>query len=153
MTTIAKEYRKAHFQPFHLFVCKFNVIMKRKKFTIEYQLKTASINILWNSISSPLGLAEWFADGVTVKENEYTFSWDQHEQTAFLTNLKPNVSVRFQWEEDKDSDFYFELTITALEVTGELALIITDFAEPAEKDDLIMLWNKQIEVLRRKTGI
>jgi uncharacterized protein YndB with AHSA1/START domain len=127
--------------------------MKRKKFNIEYQLKTASVNILWNSISTPLGLTEWFADGVTVNGNEYTFTWDQNEQTAYLTHVKPNVSVRFQWEEDKDSDFYFELMITVLEVTGELALIITDFAEPAEKEDLIMLWNKQIEVLRRKTGI
>jgi len=127
--------------------------MKRKKFNIEYPLKTASVNILWNSISSPLGLTEWFADGVTVKDNEYTFSWEQNEQTAFLTHTKPNESVRFQWEEDKDSDVYFELKITVLEVTGELALTITDFAEPGDKEDLIMLWNKQIEVLRRKTGI
>lgn len=127
--------------------------MKRTKFKIEYQLKTASVNILWNSISTPLGLTEWFADGVTVNGNEYTFSWDQNDQTAYLTHIKPNVSVRFQWEEDKDSDFYFELMITVLEVTGELALIVTDFAEAGDKDDLIMLWNKQIEVLRRKTGI
>ncbi|HET7733637.1 MAG TPA: START-like domain-containing protein [Paludibacter sp.] len=127
--------------------------MKRKKFNIEYPLKTASVNILWNSISSPLGLTEWFADGVTVKGNEYTFSWDQNEQTAFLTHVKPNESVRFQWEEDIDSDVYFELKITVLEVTGELALTITDFAEPGDKEDLIILWNKQIEVLRRKTGI
>lgn len=127
--------------------------MKRTKFKIEYQLKTASVNILWNSISTPLGLAEWFADGVTVNGNEYTFSWEQNDQTAYLTHIKPNVSVRFQWEEDKDTDFYFELMITVLEVTGELAMIITDFAEASDKDDLIMLWNKQIEVLRRKTGI
>jgi len=32
-------------------------------------------------------------------------------------------------------------------------LMITDFAEPKEINDLILLWNKQIEVLRRKTGI
>jgi uncharacterized protein YndB with AHSA1/START domain len=127
--------------------------MKKTLFTIEYQLKTASINILWSSISSPLGLAEWFADGVTVKDTEYTFSWDQHEQTAYLGYVKPNVSVRFQWEEDKDTDYYFELKITVLQVTGGLALTITDFAEPDEQEDLTLLWNKQIEVLRRKTGI
>jgi len=40
-----------------------------------------------------------------------------------------------------------------LEVTGELALVITDFAEKGEKEDLVLLWNKQIEILRRKTGI
>ena len=127
--------------------------MKKTKFNIEYQLKTASINVLWNSIGTPLGLSEWFADGVTVKENEYIFSWDKNEQTAFLIQLKHNVSISFQWEEDLDSDYYFELKIDVLEVTGDLALVITDFAEPDETEDLILLWNKQIEALRRKTGI
>lgn len=127
--------------------------MKKNEFKIEYQLKTASVNILWNSISTPLGLAEWFADGVTVNGNEYTFCWEKNEQTAFLIQTKPNVNARFQWEEDVDTQYYFELKIEVLEVTGELALIITDFAEKGEKDDLILLWNKQIEVLRRKTGI
>ena len=127
--------------------------MKKTKFNIEYQLKTASINVLWNSIGTPLGLAEWFADGVTIKENEYIFSWDKNEQTAFLIQLKHNVSISFQWKEDLDSDYYFELKIDVLEVTGDLALVITDFAEPDETEDLKLLWNKQIEALRRKTGI
>jgi len=128
-------------------------LMQKNKFTIEYQLRSASINILWNSISTPLGLSEWFADGVTVKDNEFTFSWEGHEQTAFLIHTKTNSSVRFQWEEDLDSEYYFELRIAMLEVTGNLALVITDFAESDETDDMTLLWNKQIEVLRRKTGI
>jgi len=127
--------------------------MKKTKFNIEYQLRSASINILWNSISKPLGLAEWFADGVTVNDNEFTFSWDGNEQMAILLQKKTNSSVRFQWEEDVNTDSYFELKIASMEVTGNLALVITDFAEPNEKDDLIMLWNKQIETLRLKTGI
>lgn len=127
--------------------------MKRNKINIEYPLKTASVNILWNSISNPLGLSEWFSDGVTVKDNEYTFSWDQNDQTAFLKESKQNSYIQFQWEEDIDTEYYFEMKIVMLEVTGELALLITDFAEPSEKEDLILLWNKQIEVLRRKTGI
>ncbi len=127
--------------------------MKKTKFNIEYQLRNASVNILWHSISTPLGLAEWFADGVTVKENEFTFTWEKNDQTAYRTALKTNDFVRFQWEEDLDTEYYFELKIVTLEVTGGLALIITDFAEPKETDDLIMLWDKQIEELRRKTGI
>jgi uncharacterized protein YndB with AHSA1/START domain len=127
--------------------------MKKTKFNIEYQLRSASINILWNSISKPLGLAEWFADGVTVNDNEFTFSWDGNEQMAILLQKKTNSSVRFQWEEDIDTESYFELKIASMEVTGNLALVVTDFAEPNEKDDLIMLWNKQIETLRLKTGI
>ena len=127
--------------------------MQKTKFKIEYQLRSASINILWNSISKPLGLAEWFADGVTVKDNEFIFSWEGHEQAALLDQTKTNSSVRFQWDEDSDTEFYFELKIIMLEVTGNLALVITDFAELDEKEDLILLWDKQIEVLRRKTGI
>lgn len=127
--------------------------MKKKEFNIEYQLKSASLNVLWKSISSPLGLTEWFADGVTVKKKEYTFTWNENEQTAILIQSKPNAFVRFQWEEDVDTDYYFELKITTLQVTGDLALIITDFAEPGEEEDLSLLWNKQVEVLRRKTGI
>lgn len=127
--------------------------MKRTKFEIEYQLKTASINILWNSIGNPLGLAEWFADVVTVKENEFIFTWDKNDQTAYLIEFKQNVSIRFQWEEDKDSEYYFELKIVTLDITGDLALIITDFAESNDKADLILLWDKQIETLRRKSGI
>jgi len=127
--------------------------MTKTKFNIVYQLKSASINVLWNSIGTPLGLAEWFADGVTVNANEYVFSWDKNEQTANLILAKPNVGISFQWEEDKDTDFYFELKIEVQQVTGDLALVVTDFAEPNETDDLIMLWNKQIETLRGKTGI
>lgn len=127
--------------------------MKKVKFNIEYQLKTASLNVLWNSIGTALGLSEWFSDGVTVNENEYVFTWDKHEQTAYLIHSKPNVSISFQWEEDKNTDYSFELQIAVEEVTSDLTLIITDFAEPNEMDDLILLWNQQIEVLRRKTGI
>jgi len=127
--------------------------MEKTKFNIVYQLKAASINVLWNSIGTPLGLAEWFADGVTVNANEYVFSWDKNEQTANLILAKPNVGISFQWEEDKDTDFYFELKIEVQQVTGDLALVVTDFAEPEDTDDMIMLWNKQIETLRGKTGI
>ena len=127
--------------------------MKKTKINIEYQLNSASLNVLWNSISTALGLAEWFAETVTVKGTEYTFSWDEHEQTASLIHSKLNNYVRFQWEEDQETEYYFELKIIALEITGDLALVISDFAEPKEQEDLILLWNKQIEVLRRKSGI
>jgi len=127
--------------------------MKKTKFTIEYPLKTASLNVLWNSIATPLGLAEWFADGVTVNGNNYIFTWDDNDQTATLVQSKLNSFIRFQWEEDVNSEFFFEFRIESMEVTGNLEIIITDFTEPSEKEDLIMLWNKQIEVLRRKTGI
>lgn len=127
--------------------------MKKKKFNIEYQLKNASVHVLWNSISTPLGLSEWFADGVTVNDNEYTFDWDQNDQTAFFIESKQNDFIRFRWEEDEGTDYFFEMKIEKLPLTGELALVVTDFATSDEKEDLILLWDKAVEVLRRKTGI
>lgn len=127
--------------------------MSKSLYTIEYPLNNVSPAVLWNSIGNPLGLSEWFADGVTVKGNEYIFSWEQYEQTAFLQQTKQNQHIRFQWEEDQGTDYYFELQIIKVPITGEVVLIINDFAENSEKDDAIMLWNKQIEALKRKTGM
>jgi len=127
--------------------------MKKKKFTIEYPLKKASVNVLWNSISTPLGLSEWFADGVTVNDTEYTFDWDQNYQSAFYLDSKQPEYVRFRWEEDEGTDHFFEMKIVRLQVTGELSLVVTDFATSDEKGDLILLWDKAVEVLKRKTGI
>jgi hypothetical protein len=127
--------------------------MKKTKFTIEYQLKTSSIQVLWNSISTSLGLSEWFADKVKNKDENFTFIWENFQQNASLLSKKASSYIRFQWEEDKGTENYFELKITTLEVTGGLALIVTDFSEEDEKEDMILLWNKQIEVLRRKMGM
>ena len=127
--------------------------MKKEKFHIEYPLKSASIAVLWNSISTPLGLAEWFAESVTVEDDMYTFSWDDIDETAYLMKVKPNDYTRFQWKDDKDTVAFFELRIVVQELGGEVALVITDFAEKNEIEDAILIWDKQVEDLRRKYGI
>lgn len=127
--------------------------MKKIKFTLEYQLNCSSPSVIWNSIGKPLGLAEWFSDGVTVKGNEYTFLWEDFEQTAILIQQKTNSFIRFQWIDDIDTDCYFEIKLIKTELSNNLALVITDFAEKQEIDDLKMLLNKQVEILRRKKGI
>jgi hypothetical protein len=127
--------------------------MRKELFTIEYPLNNASLAVLWSSIGTPLGLSEWFADGVTVKGNEYTFSWEKYEQTAYFQQSKQNSFIRFQWEEDANTDFYFELKIMIESITGDITLVITDFCDSDEREDVELLWNKQIQELRRKTGM
>ncbi|MFM7730131.1 MAG: START-like domain-containing protein, partial [Flavobacteriales bacterium] len=66
---------------------------------------------------------------------------------------KKEQMVRFQWiEDDTMLDEYFELKIKIDDMTGELALIVTDFAEQGEEDDQKMLWDEAIEELRRHIG-
>lgn len=80
------------------------------------------------------------------------FRWDKEEQKAEVVSVKPEISVRYRWI-DEDESAYFEFIIHTIELTGAIALEITDFAEPAEKEDAIDLWDTQIEELKRTLGI
>ncbi|HRZ96922.1 MAG TPA: START-like domain-containing protein [Paludibacter sp.] len=127
--------------------------MGKKKIEVEYTFKQGSLPVLWNSISTPLGLSEWFAEGVTVVGNEYTFMWDKNDQTATLLNIKQNSNIRFQWKEDEGTDIYFEMRIVSNAITGDNSLLVTDFAETSDIEDTKFLWNHLVETLKRKTGM
>jgi uncharacterized protein YndB with AHSA1/START domain len=123
-----------------------------KKIELEYILNT-SPKILYSRLSTPSGLAEWFADDVNLHENVFTFHWNRSEQQAELLGRKRNEYVKFKWLEDEDPEAYFEFRLTKHELTGELALIITDFIEEDEVEDASELWNKQIDELKHTLGI
>lgn len=127
--------------------------MKKEMYTLEYPLNNASAHLLWTAVGTPLGLAEWFADGVTVNGDEYTFSWEDHEQTALLKHLKTGKHICFQWEEDAGTDTFFQMELQTQDLTGNVALVITDFALPEDKEDAVLLWDNQVETLKRKNGI
>ena len=126
----------------------------KSKYELEYTLN-CSPKVLFSRLSTPEGLSEWFADDVTVEGNIFTFHWSKTESKALLASVKENKLVRFEWiddEADKESD-YFEFKIIVHDITGDLALIITDFAESDEKEDAIYLWDSQINDLKRILGI
>lgn len=123
----------------------------KNKFELEYTINS-SPKILYTRLSTPGGLSEWFADDINIQGNIYTFIWDGAEQEAELTIKKENQLVRFKWLDDED-DAYFEFKIHKDELTGEVALIITDFAEDDEKADIVDLWNTQIAELKRALGL
>lgn len=118
---------------------------------MEFVFNKVSLSVLWNAISSPNGLADWFSDDVSVSGNVYTFRWEKSEQTAELLSIRHMKSIRFRWSEDRD-DSYFEFLLTSTPLTGVVSLVITDFAELDEKEDLTGLWNAEIDNLRRKIG-
>ena len=121
----------------------------RIKYELEYNLN-CSPKVLFSRLSTPEGLGEWFADDVTVDGESFTFHWSKTELKARLAAVKENKLVRFEWiddEGDKETNF-FEFKIIVHDITGDLALIITDFAEPDEKEDAIYLWDSQINDLK-----
>jgi uncharacterized protein YndB with AHSA1/START domain len=125
----------------------------KEKFHIEYVFDKVSNHSLWNHLTSPMGLASWFADDVKINRDRCTFIWNKEEEEAVIVAIKPEVSIRYRWLEDEDAASYFEFFIHDIELTGATALEITDFSEPDEKADAIALWDAQIDGLKRSLGI
>ncbi len=126
--------------------------MGKEKLHIEYILNTVSPNVLWTHLSTPSGLSEWFSDDVSINGKRYIFKWEKYEQEAEQIAIRLNHFVRFRWLEEEDPKCYFEFRIHLDELTQDTILEIIDFAELSEKDDVISLWNSQVDVLKRSLG-
>ncbi len=124
---------------------------QKEKIELEFIIKT-SPSILYNRLSTPSGLSEWFADDVNVKGKVFTFIWEGAEQEAELLNQKENSTIKFHWLDDDDEDSYFEFNINVDELTGETALMVVDFAEEDDKEDSVELWNQQVDQLKHCLG-
>ena len=124
----------------------------RIKFEFEYNLN-CSPKVLFSRLSTPDGLAEWFAEKVDAEGDLFTFFWNNSASKARLSAIKENKLVRFEWigMENEECN-YFEFRINVEELTSSLALIICDFAEEDEKEDSISLWDSQITDLKRLLG-
>ena len=141
--TLGRQYQRTHFY-----------IMGKEKIKMEYMLKGGSSNVIWNIISTPTGLETWFADKVNSKDKLFTFRWGKTEtRQAELVSSRTNQLVRFHWTDDEERKSYFELKIVYNELTEDLTLEVTDWAEPGEEDDLKELWDSDIEKLKRVSGL
>ena len=118
---------------------------EKKKFNIEYEIKS-SPRILYTFLNEPNGLTQWFADDVSVRDQIYTFTWDDEQQTAKLISIKENKLVRFRWIDD-DPQCYFEMEIVQDELTNDVALSITDFATDETLAERRSIWDNQIRYL------
>ena len=125
----------------------------KSKYELEYTFNTP-VRVLYERLSTPEGLAEWFADDVSVHGDIFTFVWHGTEANARLITSKENKSVRFEWVDfpEKEANA-FDFEIITHDITGDTALIITDYAEDEEKDDAIYLWDTQISRLKAVLGL
>lgn len=120
------------------------------KFEIEFVIQS-SPQMLYQYISTPSGLSEWFADNVNSRGEKFSFIWDGSEETAKMLKRKSDEFVRFSWEENEDGSF-FEMRIIVDEITKDVSLFITDFAEEEELEEAKMLWENQVADLKHVLG-
>ncbi len=123
------------------------------RYELEFPLNS-SPQLLYQYISTPSGLSEWFADNVNSRGEFFTFIWDGSEEKARLSSKKSDEKVKFRWidEDNKDTDFYFELRILEDEITKDVSLMVTDYAVEEDLAEVKLLWESQISDLKHVIG-
>ncbi|HEX9827909.1 MAG TPA: START-like domain-containing protein [Flavobacteriaceae bacterium] len=123
------------------------------KFEMEFPIH-ASPQLLFQYISTPSGLSEWFADNVNSRGEVFTFIWNDSEEQARLISKKTGERIKFRWLEDEEGDdpYFFEIRIQVDDITKDVSLIVTDFIDEDEMDEAKMLWENQISDLKQVLG-
>ena len=127
--------------------------MEKEKFQIEIPINSSK-GVLFNIFSTPSGLSEWFCDDVNIKKDVHIFIWDGSEESARLISKKRDEFAKFRWLDDEEEGInsFFEFRIKIDDLTGDTALVITDFAEEDEIDDAKELWAAQVDRLKQVLG-
>ena len=131
--------------------------MGKQKIDIEYPLAIKSPALIWEQISSAHGLERWFADHVNEEDGMFTFTWgepwtEQDVREAHVLESVVNDHIRMKWDEE-DDDTYFEMRIAKSDLTHQLNLLITDFADDDDVDGLKILWESMLDRLHRASGL
>jgi uncharacterized protein YndB with AHSA1/START domain len=123
------------------------------RYEIEFPINS-SPQLLYQYISTPSGLSEWFADNVNSRGEFFTFIWNDSEEKARLSSKKSGEKVKFKWVDDqnKDTEYFFELNILVDEITKDVSLMVVDFAHKEEVKEAAQLWENQISDLKHVIG-
>ena len=97
------------------------------KYELEFPIQS-SPQLLYQYISTPSGLSEWFADNVNSRGEYFTFIWDDSEEKAKLASKKTGERIKFRWlnTDDTETDYFFELKIIEDEITKDVSIVISD---------------------------
>ena len=124
--------------------------MAKQLYTLEFPVRCSPV-ILYEFLSTPAGLQEWFADKVDDRDNIFSFTWNGSTDKAELLEKEQDKFIRFHWLHMPKEE-YFEFKIEKSEVTNQTILVVKDFAEKKEIKDQSMLWDYQVKELFHRLG-
>jgi uncharacterized protein YndB with AHSA1/START domain len=124
--------------------------MSKQLFTLEYPVR-CSPSILYEFLSTPAGLQEWFADKVDERDQVFSFTWNGTTDRAQVLETELDKSIKFHWLHAPKNE-YFEFRIEKAEVSNQTILQIRDFAEKKEIADQKRLWDFQVNDLLHRLG-
>jgi len=123
---------------------------KKTMYTLEFPIR-CSPSILFEFLSTPVGLQEWFADKVDQRDHTFYFSWNGSTDVADMVEGLENEYVRYRWDYYNPEEF-FEFRIEQSSITNETILKITDFADKIDLKDQERLWHTQVADLKHRIG-
>lgn len=131
-------------------------VMSKQLFTGDYEIH-ASVKMLYPYIHTPSGLAEWFADDVSINpEKVFTFHWDNEEHKAILAAHRTNHFTRFEFipenKEDKKDPSYFELRLEPNDFTQTVFIKVIDYSDFDDVEELGDLWESLVDQLKKVVG-
>ena len=139
-----------HHSVFEIIYYQNSPIMARKKFTLEYIIRS-SPSILFEFVSQPDSLAQWFSDFCDAQDDIFIFGWNGSFQRARQVDLIEEESVKYHWEHGNKEE-YFSFRVYKSEIANDTILEISDFADAKEVKEQSFLWDKQIEDLKHAIG-
>jgi len=131
----------------------FSGMDQKVRYELEFPVNS-SPQLLYQYISTPSGLQEWFADNVNSRGEFFTFIWDDVEENARLASKKTGEKIKFKWldEEGNETDYFFEMKIMEDEITKDVSIVVSDFAHADELEESKLLWENQISDLKHVLG-
>ena len=129
---------------------RINLNLRMKEINLEFFLQTSPA-VLFSRISTPSGFAEWFADNVKQEGKIFTFIWGNTEQKAEILTMVQNESISFRWL-DLEPGYIFGFNIIQDELTGDVALVVTDKIDEGDVEDTTKLWCSQVAKLKQMIG-
>lgn len=129
--------------------------MAKKKKIVEVEFEfpiRCSARLLFQMISTPTGLSDWFAEKVENIGDTFIFHWGDDTETAEMTDAEDCEFVRYDWVDGDHPGEFFEFNIKVDELTNDVALVVTDFCEEGDEKSLKLLWETQVNELMHSIG-
>jgi uncharacterized protein YndB with AHSA1/START domain len=124
--------------------------MSKQLYTLEYPVR-CSPNILYEFLSTPAGLQEWFAEKVDERDGVFSFTWNGTTDKAEMLESEEDKFIRFHWLHAPKNE-YFEFAIEKSEVSNQTILVVKDYAEKKDIADQKRLWDFQVNDLFYRIG-
>ena len=88
-----------------------------------------------------------------------TFTWghpwtDRDTKKSQILECNKFSHIRMKWDyQEADPQAFWEIRLEPSELTGHLNMLITDYAEDDEIEDLRGIWDENLDRLHRVSGL